>query len=704
MLSYFFSLLVSMHFALAHDPTKNDTEGKETEFYHRILVLGKDDGYFDSHKHDTTDKVEVLTKDRIEKSNSTSLNEAVDRMPGVDSQDYCVNCGAKRISINGLRGDHTSVLIDDIPLYSAVSSVYGFDAISMQSVEEIEVRRGTGATLTNPEAIGGSINIVTLMPKESGTKISASYGTFKTRSAELLHNYITSKYKLSLGGEFNRQEPWDSDKNNLAESPWKSRYSLFAKQTINLSDNTQWATRFNFTNLEIIGGNMNHSRLEAPIPFQATDSDFVDGDVRKPYLGDISKITEDVLVKRSEGTSKLITFLDSNNTLEWNLGVAHYNQDSFYMHGYDYSTRDLTTYSDLKWRRLVRDDQIFLFGISARQEVLRSESVVMYDTNSVPKDNFDYSAYSIFAQHEWMLPHNWEITSAIRLEHLDSDWNYLSRVKDDVIAPRLLIKWSPTEYLSNQFAYGYGYRMPLTSIESAHGAYDGFIVNIKKLEESQSLVYSLSYNTPTYYFTPSIHYTHLKNMSYPLEPVVPHSMPLRFINDSESHDIFVYDLLTGIKPIPNWFIEVGYEVYKYPDSYKNKLPTAAIEQRINFRSELNYEGYSFILNGSWIGARDLRKYYQYPDHYNVSDGLLGVTDQKWQKSPAYWQWDTSLTKRFKSLELMAGVQNIFNYTQAKAGDTPAMWHLHGNHTHLDNRHVWGPNRGREAFLKMAYYF
>jgi outer membrane receptor protein involved in Fe transport len=682
---------------------ENASEPEANKKLHKIIITGKD-GYFDSHRHDTTEKIEVLTKDRIDKSNATSLNEAMDRMPGVDSQDYCVNCGAKRISINGLRGDHTSVLVDGIPLYSAVSSVYGFDAIPMQSVEEIEVKRGTGAALINPEAIGGAINIITLMPKESGTRASGSYGTFKSRNAELLHNYVSDNYKLSIGGEFNRQEPWDVDKNGFAESPWKSRYSLFLKQTLNLSENTQWSTRLSFTEMEIVGGNMNHQRLERPIPFQASDTDFVDGDVRKPYTGPLDRITEYIHVKRSEATSKVITLINSNNSLEWNFGAAIYNQDSFYMHAYDYLTEDQTIYNDIKWRHQINNEQALLLGVAYRFENLRSESEVMYQANNVPKDNFDYHAYSLFAQHEWFLPYDIEVSSALRSEKLKNRWSYLGELDRDVVSPRLLLKWEPNEHLSHQLAYGYGYRMPLTSIESAHGAYDGFVVGITELEKSQSVVYSTSYNTPTFYVTPSVHYTHLKNMSYPLEPLVPHSGPLTFINDTETHDLWVYDILTGFKPMHGMLIEVGYETYQYPDDYKNKLPTAAIEKRINVRSEYEHNGYTFIISGFWVGSRDLSKYNEYPNHYNVSQGLLGVADQKWQRSPNYWQWDSSLSKKWQSMELTLGVQNIFNYTQTKAGDSPAMWHLHGNHTHLDNRHVWGPNRGREAYLKLTYNF
>ncbi len=680
------------------------TEAPEPTKKLRRIVINAEDEYFDSHRHDTTEKVEILSKDRIDKANATSLNEAIDRMPGVDSQDYCVNCGAKRISINGLRGDHTSVLVDGIPLYSAVSSVYGFDAIPMQSVEELEVKRGTGSSLVNPEAIGGSINIITLMPKESGTRASLSYGTYKSQIAEVLHNYVSDNYKLSVGGEFNRQEAWDVDKNNFAESPWKSRYSVFLKQTLNLSSKTQWSTRFSFTEMEIVGGNMSHFRLERPIALQASDTDFVNGDVRLPYTGSIDRITEYIKVNRVEGTSKMISLLDSNNSVEWNLAGAIYDQDSYYMHAFDYLTKDTTIYSDIKWRHQISDSQAFLMGLSYRNEFLRSESQVMYVQNNVPKDNFDYDAYSIFAQHEWFLPFDVELSTALRLEKLKSRWNYLGTLDREVVSPRLLAKWEPTEHFSQQLAYGYGYRMPLTSIESAHGAYDGFVVGITELEKSHSLVYSVSYNTPEFYVTPSVHYTHLKNMSYPLDPLIPHSGPLTFVSDPESHDLVVYDLLTGFKPVPHWLLEAGFEVYRYPDAYKAKLPTAAIEQRLNLRSEFEKNNYTFVISGSWVGSRNIGKYYQYEDHYNVSNGLLGVSDQKWQRAPNYWQWDASLIKKLKKVDITLGVQNIFNYTQTKAGDSPAMWHLHGNHTHLDNRHVWGPNRGREVYLRLTYNF
>lgn len=659
---------------------------------------------FSPRRQNSISPVDILTKDRIDKAAATSLNEAVDRMAGVDSQDYCVNCGAKRISINGLRGDHTSVLVDGIPLYSSVTSVYGYDTISMQSVSEIEVQRGTGSALINPEAIGGAINILTLTPEKKENRASVLIGSHKTQNYELLHTNVFDTYKIAVGAEYSLQETWDVDRNNFAESPFKSRYSVFLKQSLNLSDSTEWTTRLNFAAMDIIGGNTVHHRLKGPIDIQASDTDFVDGDVRKEYLGSPARISEFIGVQRVEATSKLVSLLDAHNSLEWNVGGALYDQTSYYLHAFDYLTQNKTLYTDVKWNHQLSENQVTLLGVSARSERLRSRSQVMYDQNGTPKDDFDYQAYSIFAQYDWVSTFGLEASFALRGEQLKNQWLDLGRLNRDVISPRLLLKWQHTEHLSEQFAYGQGYRLPLTSIESAHGAYDGFVMDISEIEKSHSLLYSLSYNTPDYYITPSLHYTRLLNMSYPLDSAVPHSGPLRFVTDTQAHDIYVYDLLMGYKPSHNWLLEVSYEKFSYPDAYKIKLPTAAIEDRIGLRSEYEQDRLTFTLTGYWIGARDISKYHQYSDHYNTSDGLLGVSDQKWQNSPAFWQWDLSTTYKWQQLEATLGIQNIFDYTQTKAGDSPAMWHLHGDHAHLDNRHVWGPNRGREFYAKLVHKF
>jgi hypothetical protein len=63
----------------------------------------------------------------------------------------------------------------------------------------------------------------------------------------------------------------------------------------------------------------------------------------------------------------------------------------------------------------------------------------------------------------------------------------------------------------------------------------------------------------------------------------------------------------------------------------------------------------------------------------------------------FWQREMA-----KSFFVKAGVNNLFNYTQTKKGDGPLAWREHGDHAHLDNRHIWGPNQGRIVYAGIKF--
>ena len=48
------------------------------------------------------------------------------------------------------------------------------------------------------------------------------------------------------------------------------------------------------------------------------------------------------------------------------------------------------------------------------------------------------------------------------------------------------------------------------------------------------------------------------------------------------------------------------------------------------------------------------------------------------------------------LDLYAGAENLFNYTQTgSAGDDPHYWDSEGN---FNTSHIWGPLRGRQLYI------
>ena len=114
-----------------------------------------------------------------------------------------------------------------------------------------------------------------------------------------------------------------------------------------------------------------------------------------------------------------------------------------------------------------------------------------------------------------------------------------------------------------------------------------------------------------------------------------------------------------------------------------------------------------------IGARDLSKYGAYNEHYvnrnqSEEDGsgqIPSGTVLKKQSSPNFFTVDTFISYQIHpAFQISLGVNNIFNYTQTKAGDSPTTWHWHFTHAHFDQLHTWGPNVGRQFFFNLKGVF
>ena len=99
---------------------------------------------------DVIERTEVIGVERLEATRAVSLTEALSDAPGANIANDCSLCGLKRLRLNGLRAEHTTVLIDGLPSHTITSGFYALDAIAMTGVERIEIARGAGASLTAP--------------------------------------------------------------------------------------------------------------------------------------------------------------------------------------------------------------------------------------------------------------------------------------------------------------------------------------------------------------------------------------------------------------------------------------------------------------------------------------------------------------------------------------------------------------------------
>jgi hypothetical protein len=59
-------------------------------------------------------------------------------------------------------------------------------------------------------------------------------------------------------------------------------------------------------------------------------------------------------------------------------------------------------------------------------------------------------------------------------------------------------------------------------------------------------------------------------------------------------------------------------------------------------------------------------------------------------------------RQHKALTVQLGVNNLLDTTQESLGETPLAWQQHGDHYHLDNRHLWGPTQGRSVYAGLKW--
>ncbi len=162
-------------------------------------------------------KTESVDAKAIERSNASNITEALDKRPGISVQVECSVCNVRNISLNNMPGRFTTLLIDGIPLYSSVSSAYGLDSVNVQGIERIDVARGAGASLIAPEALSGTVNIVTKKPTKEEYVFKGQMGRFGDNRGDA---YLAKPFDggaVSLSLDYRTHDAVDGVGSNLSQ-------------------------------------------------------------------------------------------------------------------------------------------------------------------------------------------------------------------------------------------------------------------------------------------------------------------------------------------------------------------------------------------------------------------------------------------------------------------------------------------------------
>lgn len=650
---------------------------------------------------------------------SRSLINALQGQPGIDTQISCAFCGSRRISINGHRGEHTTILIDGLSLHSTVSSFYGVDTIPITGVSSIDVYRGSGNTYTLPESLAGAIVIHTQAIDYTESQFWMSLNqrsepmvTFQNKQR------INSQWAYLVSAQTHNLKPWDIDQNLIAELPGQSSFTTLNKLQWRPNQTSEFSIRLSHGSIQNRGGHLNAGEIKHPTPQLVESHDFVDQDIRNAYIGDPQKIRDQIKVERTEVALNAEATLANQHQVHFAMGFANQGQNAIYTHGYDYRNQDQIFNSRAEYILTPIHSWLLQFGFDIKKQKMKSDSDILFNQLLLPSDQLSHEAYSIFTQAQWLPDaYPFEASISLRLNDIYTHWDDLNKtVKGQLANPKLTFKYLQSDSMTHLFAIGKGYRSPLSLFESQHGTdHYGFTVALDRIETSDNLNYTFLLQTGFDYFEAGLNLSQISNMAYGLDRSHTYD-PTLFVNSDQTYQLSTLDAQWAHKFSDQYDIELRGERFFMPIDYKKKLPVASIENRIQIKFQTHIRKHTMQFIGNWIGSRNLSEFAQYSRHFNrvipITDPLdpnfgdppTGI-DQKNQYAPEFWTLDWHYSYPFlTTLSLEVSILNVFDYTQTRNGDSPLTWDLHGAHYHLDNFHIWGPLRGREFVARFKYSF
>ena len=270
-------------FAASFSATAQDTAKTLDEV---VVTANK----FENKTSATGKVVTVITRQDLERAGGKDLAQLLTEQGGMYLNGAFSNAGKdKSVYLRGAKVDHTLITIDGIPVYDAsgIGSNFDIRLIPVESVERIEILRGSQSTLYGSDAIAGVINIITKKggAKPVGASGSVSYGSYNTiRAAASLHGGL-KKLDYNVGYNYFRTDGI-SEAEPAAASPAVYERDHFLQKGVQARIGIQAAKGFRiepYIRYSKIGGDLDQQPFTDELDFSYTAKNLQTG-VRNEFL------------------------------------------------------------------------------------------------------------------------------------------------------------------------------------------------------------------------------------------------------------------------------------------------------------------------------------------------------------------------------------------------------------------------------------
>lgn len=130
---------------------------------------------------ETPASITVISRDQIQAQGADNLAEVLDKVAGIVVDDLFGDGSRTKISMRGFgenSATNTLVLLDGRRLNDITLASPQLINIPLESIERIEIVKGSAGTLYGDRAVGGVINIITRKPGKLSASIEAAGGSY----------------------------------------------------------------------------------------------------------------------------------------------------------------------------------------------------------------------------------------------------------------------------------------------------------------------------------------------------------------------------------------------------------------------------------------------------------------------------------------------------------------------------------------------
>ncbi|SDR81139.1 outer membrane receptor for ferrienterochelin and colicins [Gillisia sp. Hel1_33_143] len=645
-------------------------------------------------KTDSPVIVNLISSETLQQVVATDLSEGLRFQPGLRVEMNCQTCNYSQIRMNGLQGGYSQILINGRPIFSPLTGLYGLEQIPVNMIERIEVVRGGVSALYGSSAIGGTVNVITKIPKQNSYSLDYSYQNIDGEASQNLINgnatVVSENYRSGANFFVNsrRRDAYDANDDNFSELP-KLKDNSFGVNAFYLPSED--------SKLELSFSSLNEYRFGGEI-------------VDKPaYLAQQSEErTHNVLMGSLDYQ---INFNDDKSSLIMYYGGQHTDRDHYtgiipddeaekqaFFAAAPYGTSEVTTHQG--GSQFNQKIEKFLGG----KTVLTGGAEFIYDAVNDEIRTYNYLIdqttrnLGIFLQNDWDLTEDLNFLSGFRIDKHNL-------VDYAIFSPRASLLYKFKETTQFRLGWGTGFRAPQAFDTDLHIAFAGggisriSLAEDLKEERSNSFTGSINYDYATEHFIGGFtfegFYTHLKDAFYQF-PLGEDEFGKRFEkrngNGATVQGITLelranYDYLLELEagftlqsskfeePVENIEgLSSKREFLRTPNDYGYATLTYSPTKKLNVSANMVYTGKMDIAHfGGQNTGQQIDKYYRTPTFTELSIRTAYLFD---------------LPNISTGLELSGGVKNITNSYQDD-------FDLGKNR---DSNYIYGPAAPRTVFV------